>query len=90
MIKTLKIILLSLSIVAFTGMFTSINAGECNNGGPGSSSCNDGGTIGFLGFTFSWENSVSCDEGEYACCNGEKAFCIPDGEQPPKKELEQD
>lgn len=55
---------------------------ECNNGGPGSSSCEDSGTISMGWWIFSYEvsysNSVSCGAGYYACCNMESATCIPD------------
>jgi len=52
----------------------------CNTGGSGSSSCTDAGSISFLFglFSLSYENSVTCKEGEYACCNSEGAECYPE------------
>lgn len=74
--KKLKLILLSVFMVGFVGAFNSLNA-DCNTGGPGSSSCTDSGSVTVLGiFTFSYENSISCDDGYYACCNGDGASCI--------------
>lgn len=56
-----------------------LSAIPCNNGGPGATECTDGGSfsMSFAGqsFEFSYENSVSCGAGYYACCNSNEAVC---------------
>ena len=52
---------------------------ECSSGGVGASDCTDAGSISILWgmFELSYENSVSCGSGLYACCNAEGAACYP-------------
>lgn len=80
--KSVKVALLSICLVGFLGVSNTLGASECNTGGPGASSCTDSGSVSILyGLTsFSYENSISCDEGYYACCNGDRASCIEESE----------
>jgi len=74
--KKIKLILLSVFVVGLMGAFNSISA-DCNTGGPGSSSCTDSGSVTYFRLiSFSYESSISCNDGYYACCNADGASCI--------------
>lgn len=70
----------SLDVYSFT-----LNGADdecCNTGGSGSIECSDEGSIGILYglINFSYSNSVTCESGQYACCDGDGAHCQEEGE----------
>lgn len=80
--KSIKISIAALFIVFSMGALNQL--GACNSGGEGASSCSDSGTVTIMGNTYSWDNSVTCQEGYYACCGMTGAECIENGDSEPQ------
>lgn len=88
----LKISFFAVCLIGFTGGMNLLNA-DCNTGGPGASSCTDSGSFNVSlihwSISFGYENSVTCQDGYYACCNSETAKCVEsDNEDTPQGEDE--
>lgn len=76
------IILCTIIFIAFSMPYQGKAEIKCNTGGEGATSCTDAGTysasllFGLISWEVSYENSISCGDGYYACCNADGAWCL--------------